>query len=134
MPIRFQKWITRQDLKNNPHIYFVFGDNVARTGLGGQAAEMRGEPNAIGVVTKWWPSMDILAFFTDEYYSDEIINDMDKIQELVNNDKTVVIPTDGLGTGLSMLPRKAPKLYERMYKTIEVLYGQKIPWEPPTNS
>jgi redox-sensitive bicupin YhaK (pirin superfamily) len=28
---------------------FVFGDNLRRTGFGGQAAEMRGEPNAVGI-------------------------------------------------------------------------------------
>ena len=46
--------------------YYVFGDNMERRGLGGQAGVMRGEPNAIGVPTKWSPSNRPDAYFTDE--------------------------------------------------------------------
>jgi hypothetical protein len=55
MTLIFQEWITRKDLRENPDKRYVFGDNVERRGYGGQAKEMRGEPNAIGVVTKWAP-------------------------------------------------------------------------------
>ncbi len=40
-------------------------DSVQRHGLAGQAKEMRGEPNAIGVATKWAPSTNPKAFFDD---------------------------------------------------------------------
>ncbi|SDK47143.1 hypothetical protein [Bradyrhizobium ottawaense] len=63
MPVVFQNWITRNDLLDNRDKMYVFGDNVQRTGFAGQAKEMRGEPNAIGVVTKWAPSMQPTAFF-----------------------------------------------------------------------
>jgi hypothetical protein len=64
------KWkrIYREDLRNNPDFMFLFGDNLQRTGLGGQAKEMRGEFNAIGIATKKSPSLSDDAFFTDEEY------------------------------------------------------------------
>jgi hypothetical protein len=40
-------------------------DSVQRHGLAGQAKEMRGEPNAIGVATKRAPSTNPKAFFDD---------------------------------------------------------------------
>lgn len=43
------KYIKRQDLKSNPNTQYLFGDNLKRSGFGGQAKEMRGEPNAIGI-------------------------------------------------------------------------------------
>jgi hypothetical protein len=46
------KHITREMVRADPSTVFVFGDNMARNGLAGQAKEMRGEPNAIGVPTK----------------------------------------------------------------------------------
>jgi len=59
------KWITREELQRHPELIFVFGDNMLRKGFGGQAKEMRGEPNAVGVPVKWRPSRDAGAYFTD---------------------------------------------------------------------
>jgi hypothetical protein len=44
--------ITREMVQADRNTVYVFGDNVARHGLGGQAKAMRGEPNTIGVSTK----------------------------------------------------------------------------------
>ena len=55
MPVIFQKFIYRADLQNNPDVLYVFGDNLVRKGRGGQAKEMRGHPNAVGVATKNTP-------------------------------------------------------------------------------
>jgi hypothetical protein len=135
MPVRFQKWITRQDLKNNPDVFYVFGDNVNRVGLGGQAKEMRGEPNAIGVATKWAPGWDDVDFFKDDEASFKAcIGDLATIIEHLRNGRTVIFPSDGLGTGLSMLPQKAPQLYQRLYECVYNLSffdGVEIPWEKP---
>jgi hypothetical protein len=62
--IIYQKYIKREDLRANPTVLYVFGDNEARTGLGGQAKEMRGEPNAVGIATKaspwvFWDETDL---------------------------------------------------------------------------
>ena len=65
MPLIRQKWITRDDLKSNRNQIYVFGDNMIREGYGGQAAAMRGEPNSFGIPTKWLPTNDTKAFFTD---------------------------------------------------------------------
>jgi len=111
MPIEFQQWITRQDLRANPGKIYVFGDNVQRSGLGGQAKEMRGEPNAIGVVTKWAPSMAARAFFDDTAACKVLVErDLLRVQQALDHRRTVVVPADGIGTGLSRLSSCAPNL------------------------
>lgn len=113
MRVYTQKWIEREDLQNNPGCVYLFGDNVERRGFGGQAAAMRGEPNAIGIATKWAPHNGSSAFF-----SDDCLIDIERIMAADFNaafvamhefDKMVVIPADGLGTGLSQLPHRAPQ-------------------------
>lgn len=43
---RTNKIITRDKIKENLEVLYLFGDNIIRKGLGGQAKEMRGEDNA----------------------------------------------------------------------------------------
>jgi hypothetical protein len=105
-------WITREEVQANPNCYFVFGDNVQRQGLGGQAAAMRGEHNAIGVATKWKPTNDPSAFFYDSEYAQVtalIEEDLKKVEKALKR-SFVVLPKDGLGTGLSRLPELAPRV------------------------
>lgn len=124
-----QKFIFREDLKANPNVLYIFGDNLKRIGMGGQAAEMRGEPNAFGIATKRLPDHG----YNECYFHDtdrdviQIIND--EFERLENNILSegethstalgsifikkwgaIVIPFDGIGTGLSKLPEYAPKL------------------------
>jgi hypothetical protein len=111
MVVVFQKWITRQNLRDNPDTFYVFGDNVRRIGYGGQAKEMRGEPNAIGVATKWEPSNRPNAFFNDTLVCKQQVEmDLMAVQRVLDRRKTVVVPTDGIGTGLARLPFVAPRL------------------------
>jgi hypothetical protein len=111
VPIVFQKFIHRRNLREFPNCRYVFGDNVRRAGFGGQATEMRGEPNAIGVVTKWAPSMSRTAFFDDTLECKELVlKDLMRVQEALDEGRTVVVPSDGIGTGLSRLPDLAPNL------------------------
>jgi hypothetical protein len=111
MPITYQKWITRQDLRDNRDTFYVFGDNVRRIGYGGQAKEMRGEPNAIGVATKWEPSTRPNAYFNDTLVCKaQVDRDLIAVQQQLERGKTVVVPADGIGTGLSRLPFVAPRL------------------------
>lgn len=63
--IEFRTFIHREDLQGEPETLFVFGDNMMRKGLGGQAAAMRGEPNAVGIPTKELPSMANNAFLSE---------------------------------------------------------------------
>ena len=59
------RWISREFVRANRDRIFLFGDNLAGKGFGGQAAAMRGEPNCVGIPTKKFPSNRDDAFFTD---------------------------------------------------------------------
>lgn len=101
-------------LRAEPEARFVFGDNVARRGLGGQAKEMRGEPNAIGVVTKWRPNSAAQDFFSDDDpdIQSAVEKDLRKVTDFLGGGFTVYFPSDGIGAGLSELPTRAPKLHQ----------------------
>lgn len=108
------EFITRKYVRANPDKIFLFGDNLLRTGYGGQAKAMRGEPNAIGVPTKKKPTNEPDAFFTDaELVRNKAAIDSALEQLADYKDGTVmVIPSAGLGTGLADLLNRAPKTFE----------------------
>jgi hypothetical protein len=117
MPLLYQQYIFRSDLQRNRSVTYVFGDNVERKGYGGQAKHMRGEPNAIGVVTKWKPTMEPDAFFSDTSFATaiEIMQvDLAQIHKRLQQKQIVIWPLDGIGTGLSMLPIKAPRIWAEL--------------------
>ena len=124
MPVITQKFIFRSDLQNNPNILYLFGDNTQRVGLGGQAKEMRGEPNAVGIATKLTPSMDDNAFFHDDTFGDNmvvIVEDFIPAFKHVAMGGTVVVPEDGLGSGLSDMENRCPRTFEDLNTLIEFL-------------
>lgn len=124
MPVIFQKRIYRDDCQSNPDITYVFGDNTLRKGLGGQAGEMRGEPNAIGVATKWSPTSGSNAYFSDDEFAECIAvieKDLEPIVRALEHGEIVIIPLDGLGTGLSELPTRAPKIDRYLKRRIKEL-------------
>lgn len=53
--VRRQTWITRDDLRSNRDVLYVYGDNVEGEGRRGLAREMRGEPNAHAISISWGP-------------------------------------------------------------------------------
>lgn len=115
-----QKHICRADLRANPDVAYLFGDNLMETGLGGQAKEMRGEPNAFGIPTKKLPNMLTPSFFTDDDYDEAtmaIWRAFHKVKEA--GFWVVVIPMDGLGTGLAQLDKRAPRIYKFLQETLE---------------
>ena len=122
----FVKRITRDMLRAEPEARFVFGDNVARKGMGGQAKEMRGEPNAIGVVTKWGPSMVPGVFFSDDDHdaTEHVGSDLLDVAHALSVGRTVYFPADGIGTGLSELPKRAPKLHAKIGEYIARLSAE----------
>ncbi len=126
MPIMTQKFIFRSDLRNNPTVKYLFGDNLVRKGLGGQAKEMRGEPNAIGVATKSTPTSGSNAYFSDAYFEDNmkvIETDLGPAIDHLRGGGILVIPEDGLGTGLSELPTRAPRTNAALVQMLEDLEG-----------
>lgn len=99
--------IVRQNLRVNPTWGFIFGDNLECKGSGGQAREMRGEPNAIGIPTKRSPGMLSTDFMSDSDLLRNMIS-IDTAMERLRGYDTVVMPKAGIGTGLALLESKAP--------------------------
>jgi hypothetical protein len=119
--ILFVESIVRQDLKDNRRLLFAFGDNLQRWGLGGQARQMRGEYNAIGVPTKREPHRNTGAFFTDadwpmaKPFIDEAFA---KLTDHCKRGGTVVFPAAGFGTGLARLEHGAPSIYAAIERRV----------------
>lgn len=114
MPIVYAGYVRREDVQTYRGRLYVFGDNEQRRGLGGQAKEMRGEPNATGIRTKARPDMSPASFWTDADYdrvTPMILEDMTPVLLALKEGREVVIPVAGLGTGLSQLPQRAPKIF-----------------------
>lgn len=120
MTFLFQSRIYRADLGANPKVLYVFGDNERRVGLGGQAAEMRGEPNAIGIATLKAPGV----FWTDADDSRQravIFADMKPLFVAARMGQTIVFPLDGVGTGLSRLETCAPETFRYLTDMVALL-------------
>lgn len=129
--IRYVRRYTREEIAANRDTYYVFGDNMARYGRGGQAAACRGLPNTIGVPTKWLPSNEEHAFFRDEDFANgpqaAIDEAFEHIERLLRDGATVVFPADGLGTGLADLPHRAPETHAYICDAIQwldAIYGE----------
>jgi len=112
MRVQYLKKITREIVRSNPDKLFVFGDNLTGQGMGGQAREMRGEPNSLGIPTKRLPTYSTEAFLKDSDYGN-VKPFIDRaIQRISKFTGTVVFPQDGVGTGLAKLPESAPRIYK----------------------
>jgi len=101
-------------LRDEPETLFVFGDNMEQRGFGGQAKEMRGEPNAVGIPTKWKPDMSEQAFFKDEHLDavkDRIISAFVRLRNHQLNGGKIVWPQAGIGTGFANLEKSSPKIW-----------------------
>jgi hypothetical protein len=130
--IIFQKLITRQDVQRNPNCLYLFGDNAMRSGFGGQAKEMRGEPNAHGIRTKKAPTLDQSAYLTDVDYEIALrwlVEDFERPMHWLSKAKPIVIPLDGLGTGLAQLPTRAPRIYDALQRCICGLQEASKSWD-----
>ena len=126
MPIEFQKHITREDVRANPLKLYIFGDNFQRVGFGGQAYAMRGEPNTLGIVTKVSPNMNKASFLNDtQHYYDCLLDwaaMFAKLHRELERDTTIVIPVDGIGTGLAELETRAPRCWRLLQFLFDQLY------------
>lgn len=124
--VKYLAWITRDMLRAEPDAVFVFGDNAQRVGLGGQAKEMRGEPNALGVATLYAPGVFYSA--TDSEPLAIVTADLAHVAEMLADGKTVYVPRDGLGTGLARLPENAPALANLITAFFHACPGEPCPW------
>ena len=126
----FQYRIYRVDLELNPDVYYCFGDNDDRVGLGGQAAEMRGEKNAVGIRTKKSPGHGDSDFYKDENFDEcvaKIEEDFAQVEVYLKRGKTVVIPIEGFGTGLSELKKYAPNVLAHINSIVDKLINDYDP-------
>jgi len=135
MTVLRQAWIVRRDLRAHPDWLYLYGDNEARVGHGGQAAFCRGEPNAVGVATKRAPRHTMESYWTDA--------DFERVKPIIDRDLapafahvaaggTVVVPADGLGTGMAQLPQRAPRILryieDKLTELAELELEQEAGW------
>lgn len=104
---------------------FVIGDNVLRRGNGGQAI-IRDCPASFGVVTKRLPGQYANSFFSD-CETDRLLVEQDllKLECLLQDNKDLIVyfPEHGIGTGLSEMPTRCPKLFNEMNEIIYERFG-----------
>lgn len=120
--IEYQDFITMVD--EHPDKIFLFGDNDKGTGYGGQAKEMRNKANTIGIPTKKLPDTTPESYYTDAELDDNKKKINASIKLVINEikkGKTIVIPSAGIGTGLSKLREKAPKTFAFLQGTLKAL-------------
>lgn len=124
MPIVVQKeWYTKEQVQAEREKIFVFGDNLTREGTGGQAKACRGEPNTIGIVTKWDKYRNPGSYMYDSTYDinvKQITRDFEEIGKILGDrykkNQIIVFPADGFGTGLANLSINAPRTLEFITK------------------
>ena len=124
MPLMYLTHVSRATLRAYPDTLFLFGDNEARVGFGGQARECRGEPNAIGVATKRLPSRSPTAYWSDDDYERCVAcidKDLDPAFKHAMKGGMIACPLSGLGTGLADLPNRAPRVFAYLKKRISEL-------------
>lgn len=127
MKCRIEKmeFITRDNVRANRDKLFLFGDNLEHRGLGGQAAAMRGEPNAFGIPTKKSPSYRGNAFFSDDVLEENkaAIDAafLEVSRAVTDSIRAIVIPSAGLGTGRAQLDKRAPRTFAYLLQKLTEL-------------
>lgn len=128
--ITIRGYITKDFMKSRPDWIFLFGDNEKGTGNGGQAHQMRNADNALGIPTKRYPALWPDAYWSDLDYNRArkiLANKIKIIVDHIEAGKSIAIPVAGLGTGLSDMKRKCPKICNMLVSIIDALkakYGE----------
>lgn len=104
----------------------IMGCNTVRVGTGGQAV-IRNTACAFGIATKRTPSSGPSAYFSDERPEDRawVMDDINQLyKKLIQNPNLIAyFPEHGLGTGLSEMPTRCPKLFKEMNDVIKERFG-----------
>ena len=117
------KYITRESIKKNPDILFVYGDNDLRYGKGGAAKECRGEPNTIGIRVKKKPSTSLSSYYIDKEFKENCrkIDEDIKIIKEKSKDYIVLYIIPNIGKGLARLNVMAPRTYKYLMNRLTEL-------------
>jgi hypothetical protein len=110
----------RNIVSRNKDKIYVFGDNNARVGKGGQAV-IRGLDNTHGIRTKKGPNNRPVSFYSDNSYESNISKidqDILSLKEKALRGKTIVFSDGGYGTGLSQLYKYAPKTLDYLNQSL----------------
>lgn len=118
--------VTRQMVRDIPAVLWLFGDNMLREGFGGQAKEMRGEPNALGIATKWAPGTSDDDYFAPGDWHDPKVQarmkmDFGLIATFLRAGGSVYLPGDGIGMGMAQLQDRAPIFLDKFDQWFEAL-------------
>jgi hypothetical protein len=127
MPLLLIDYYTRELIRSKPNDLFVFGDNMARIGMGGQAASARNEPNTVGIPTLWSPG----EFFCDADYDNPIVEAriqvaFVEIRHCLHLGVTVHYPSAGVGTGIADLANRAPKVLKEIQRSLATLEAGEV--------
>lgn len=123
--IYFNGFWTIQDTKTYSDYLFLFGDNDQKIGKRGQAI-IRDEPNAFGIPTKKKPYLSPCSYYSDQEYNENVKKIDKAFDELcrkleLGNYKGIILPENGIGTGLAKLPEKAPHTLQYIQSNLELL-------------
>lgn len=121
----FDGYWTSDTTDKNQNFIFIFGDNDIGKGKRGQAM-IRDSKNAFGVPTKKIPAWSPNAYYTDaelEENKNKIMGAIEKIKDELKTNKYegIMLPKDGLGTGLADLPNKAPLTFAYLNQQLDEL-------------
>jgi hypothetical protein len=104
--------------------FIYLGTMTKKKGNGGQAAEMRGESNAVGIRTKRAPSTDSESYWSDRNFDQNcsrIEDDLARVRSHLRRGGIVIIPTDGLGTGHAQMERRCPRTFYVLQQSLASL-------------
>ena len=74
--------ITQEFLDTNPNAYFVFGDNLERSGYEGDS-ELRDNPHSIGFITKKFADNKDESVYKPEEYSPVFFEELKKLKIII---------------------------------------------------
>lgn len=133
MPIELVKIYSRPEIRENREKIYIFGDNLARVGYGGQAQAARDEPNAVGIATKINPG----EFLRDEFYAEVLVQEFlpkfTLLRTHLEAGGTIVWPEDDIGTGLADLPNQAPRIWAKLQELKEWLFSGMVRYKEPSD-
>jgi hypothetical protein len=92
--------ITREFLDRNFSAYFIFGDNITRTGYGG-AASLRDHPHSLGFITKKYPDNIDSSFYRPDEYASVFIEELLKLKIIIEKRPEKTFYISQLGAGLA---------------------------------